>query len=152
MKIPRYRYIIGGTLALGIAAGMWLSNFLQGIGTGDGVGIGQSGFSGVSVNTAPSPAELGVSTDSPAAAAPESIRVVIRDRNYFLQDDETETPQGLDELVTLAKTAKGDQDGIKVRVFRSQSARVTTELSLRDALVEAEIPESAIFISQEPID
>lgn len=152
MKRFRYRYIIGGTLLLGVLAGVWLSNFLQGIGTGDGIGIGQSGMSGVSVSTTAGPADLGISSDSPATDVPQSLRVVIRDRSYFLRDQETEQPQALSDLVALARSVPGDEDGIKVRVFRSRSARVTAELGLRDALLEADVPESAIFISQDPID
>lgn len=156
--MKRMRYVVGGALILGIAAGVWLSDFLKGIGTGDGIGIGQSGMSGVQSTVADSTPELGLSS-SPVpdrkpseSALPESLRVLIRDRSFFLRDGGDLQPIELADLVNLVTAVPGDADGIRLRLFRASSARVTAERGLLDALAAADVPEAALYISPEPID
>lgn len=159
--MKRMRYIVGGALILGIAAGVWLGDFLKGLGlgTGNGVGIGSAGTPAVQVSTDPgsgnassSTADLGVSQETTSAARPESLSVYIQDRNYYLRVGTGESPIDLPALVAMARSTTGDGDGIKVRIYQTGSARVTALLQLRDALKTADIPEAAIYTSPEVLD
>ncbi len=143
------RNIAAVILVLGVAAGVWMSDLWKGFGGGKGLGLGDGDK------------PRAVSTDSDGRAAPESggdgpastthagqtVRVVIRDRDYFLKEGSRETPLPLDQLVNAVREVPGDDDGIRLRVYRAESARVTTELELREALQKAEIPESATYWS-----
>ena len=137
---------------LGIAAGIWLGDLFKGLGSGNGIGIGQSGITQVSVDQPAGTVELGMEGESNPTEAPETVRVVIRDRGFFLKSGDEETPIELGELITLIQSAQGDEDGIKLRVYRSASARVTTELALRDALKAAEIADAAIHTPQDVVE
>ncbi|OYW15139.1 MAG: hypothetical protein B7Z55_15240, partial [Planctomycetales bacterium 12-60-4] len=124
----------------------------KGIGTGNGVGIGQSGWSGKSDGTAETQAELGVSSETAKGTAPESLRVVIKDRNYYLRSGGSETPIDLDALVSMVQSAIGDDDGIKLRIYRTESARVTAELQLRESLKTVDVADSAIYTSPDVVE
>jgi hypothetical protein len=53
-------------------------------------------------------------------------------------------PTTLDEIAKLARLAKGNSEGIRVRVSRRPSSKAAVEVELRDALVDAGVPEDAI--------
>ena len=159
--MKRMRYIVGGALILGIAAGVWLGDFLKGfgLGTGNGVGIGSSGTAAVQVSTdagsngkTDSAADLGVSGETMPTDRPESLSVYIQDRDYYLRVGDGESPIDLPALVDMARSTTGDGDGIKVRIYQTGSARVTALLQLRDALKAADIPEAAVYTSPEVLD
>jgi hypothetical protein len=148
------RYVVGGALALGIAAGVWLSDWFKGIGLGEGsaVGIGQSGWDGVQTNAEGQAADLGVSYQTPLPAGAPTLRVVIKDRSYFLRDGETDTPIELAALVDAVKQHPADEDGIRLRLYRTNTARVTAELQLREALQTAGIPDAAVFTYEHAVE
>ncbi len=147
--MKRMRYVIGGALVLGIVAGVWLSDLLKGLGSGNGVGIGQAGLEGVAVQIDPATtgSDLGVSTESTTGVAATSLKVLIKDRGYFLRTGDLDSPIDLEALVPMVRAATGDDDGIKLRIYRSGTARVTAELQLREALRAANVAEGAIYTS-----
>lgn len=147
--MKRMRYIIGGALVLGIVAGVWLSDLLKGLGSGNGVGIGQAGLEGVAVQIDPATtgSDLGLSSESTTGVAATSLKVLIKDRGYFLRTGDLDSTIDLEALVPMVQAATGDDDGIKLRIYRSGTARVTAELQLREALRAADVAEGAIYTS-----
>jgi hypothetical protein len=147
--MKRMRYVIGGALVLGIVAGVWLSDLLKGLGSGNGVGIGQAGLEGVAVQVDPATtgSDLGLSSESTTGVAATSLKVLIKDRGYFLRTGDLDSPIDLEALVPMVQAATGDDDGIKLRIYRSGTARVTAELQLREALRAADVAEGAIYTS-----
>ncbi|HUQ72630.1 MAG TPA: hypothetical protein VM165_24085, partial [Planctomycetaceae bacterium] len=78
------RYVAGGALALGIAAGVWLGDWFKGIGPGGtGTGFGTSEFDGVQTSVGTGSAsgvvDIGVSRSVPVTTPAQTLRVVIRD-------------------------------------------------------------------------
>jgi hypothetical protein len=149
------RYVAGGALALGIAAGVWLGDWFKGFGPGGGEGSGlrRSG-EGVQTSVASgNGAELGVTAASLDRIPPvTTLRVVIRDRSYFLRDGATDTPVELSALVEAAQRQPPDDDGIKLRLYRTNTARVTAELQLKDALHAAGIADAAIYTAKDAVE
>jgi hypothetical protein len=147
----KLRNIAGVALVLGVAAGVWLSDVWKGIGSGEGIGVGNgktvvSLESGDATDAAP---ELGVEGPASTTNAGKTLRVVIRDRSYFLKNGAKETPTTLDELVQSLRGVSGDDDGVKLRVYRAENARVTADVQLREALQAADVPEAATYWSND---
>lgn len=51
----------------------------------------------------------------------------------------------VDQVVSLAKIAQGDDTGVRVKVLRRESARASAEEQLRGSLVSAGIPAPSIY-------
>ena len=66
------------------------------------------------------------------------LDILIDDRSYLIkaasQPKDKYRPADINEILTLAKQASGDEDGIHVRVYRTGSARVDPEASLKEEL------------------
>ncbi|QDT93509.1 hypothetical protein [Gimesia algae] len=66
------------------------------------------------------------------------LDILIDDRNYLVkaasQSKDKYRPAEMNEILTLAKQASGDADGIHVRVYRTGSARVVPEDRLKEEL------------------
>lgn len=151
----RMRYVVGGALVLGIAAGVWLGDWFKGFGPGgDGTTGGLGTGDGVKTSlVGESPPELGVTAETTTVGLVTSmLRVVIKDRSYFLRDGETDTPIELPALVDAVKQHPADDDGIKLRLYRSNTARVTAELQLREALHAAGVSDAAIYVSPDAVE
>lgn len=149
------RYVAGGALALGVAAGVWLGDWFKGFGPGGGEGSGfrQSGEGVQTSVVASNGAELGVSAASlDRIPRVTTLRVVIKDRSYFLRDGETDTPVELAAVVDAVQRQPPDDDGIKLRLYRTNTARVTAELQLLDALHAAGIADAAIYKSENAVE
>jgi hypothetical protein len=143
------RNIVTVVLVLGVAAGVWMSDLWKGFGGGKGLGLGD-GDKPRAVSTdgdGRAARESGVDGPASTTHAGQTVRVVIRDRDYFLKEGQKETPLPLDRLVNAVRDVSGDDDGIRLRVYRAESMRMTTEIELRAALQKAEIPESATYWS-----
>jgi hypothetical protein len=158
MKGPRVkfrmRYVAGGALVLGIAAGVWLGDWFKGFGPGGtGTGFGTSNSDGVLTSVGEGTADLGVATDQPVSAVvTPPLRVVIRDRSYFLRDGDQETPIDLLALVATVARHPADEDGIKLRIYRANSARAKTVQDLVDAVHTAGITDAAIYTSPDAVE
>lgn len=146
----KLRNLVGAALVVGIAAGVWLGEFWKGFGWGGGSGLGPG--DSLLVTTQPThsttPPTEDDARDSPPASR-QTVRVVIRDRSYYLKQSREEQPIALQDLVALVQQAQGDEDGIRLRVYRAESSRATAELQLQEALRAVDIPESAIYWSPE---
>jgi len=148
----KLRNIVTVALVLGVAAGIWLGDLWKGLG-GSGLGLGKGPSVVATDENAATPAAPPETTDQPLinVGPAETVRVVVRDRSYFLKDGTAETSISLDTLVDSVRNAGGDEDGIRLRVYRAENARVTADVQLREALERAEIPESAVYWSPEPV-
>ncbi len=144
----RLRNLLGGALIIGLITGAYFSDWMPGLGNGGNAAISLSASPEETGNNS---AEFSVGGDSGNGTG-GPLRVVIKDWNYFVRVGKTDTPVELADLVTAVKEAKGDRDGIRLRVYRSDSARATAEHKLQDALKEAGIAETAVYFSPEPVE
>lgn len=147
----RLMYAGGGVLILGIILGQFFG-LTPGINTGPGEGEGEE----KTKSTADSQAIL-ASTESdivPVLIQPEPkqkrsqselplkvLDILIDDRSYLVkassQPQDRYRPAEIEEIVQQAKQASGDEDGIRIRVYRKGSARVIPESLLKDELKKA---------------
>lgn len=145
----RLMYAGGGVLILGIILGQFFG-LTPGINTGPGEGETKK------ESTNDSPAIL-ASTESdivPVLIQPEPkqkisqselplkvLDILIDDRSYLVkassQPQDQYRPAAIEEIVQQAKQASGDEDGIRIRVYRKGSARVIPESLLKDELKKA---------------
>ncbi|MDB5342874.1 MAG: hypothetical protein JWP89_1251 [Schlesneria sp.] len=152
------RNMMGVVLIAGIAAGVYLGDFMKGPGWG-----GSSKGPGNSTST--STGKDGTADKKPVTdkteVAPEKIaalpqtpvvKVVIADRSYFLRSAEGDQPIELDQVVAQATAAKGDVDGIRIRVYRKLSSRTAAEIALRDALAAAGVGDDQTVWVPNPVD
>jgi len=160
------RNIMGAVLVAGIAAGVYLGDLWKGFGGGSfGLGIGGSSWSGtgnengdkITRKTNPAGVESTEGTEestedtsskpkmaAKALPAPDVLKVVIADRSYFIRSPEGDQASDLSEVVAMAKAAPGDQDGIRVRVYRKATSRPAVEIALNDALIASGLTEEQI--------
>lgn len=166
---PRKRTIVGGTLAVGLIVGIWLSGFLPQLGSGLGLGtggdtvIGKPETSQVSVNASLDETEQSNSSElkskkpkpAPVDVEPldDVLTILVEDRHYAVWK-KTRTgngffPSELSAVVTLAMNSKPNDDGLRVRILRSESARVTAWQKLQQELVQAGIPAESILMAKD---
>ena len=167
--LPRKRTILGGTLAVGLAAGVWLSGRLPQMGSGFGLGSG-----GDSVLGQPDTNSVTAQNDE-GAVKPDSngdldehepkpkrtdseplddvLTILVEDRHYAVWKKTRKGngyfPAELDELIQLALATTANEDGLRVRVLRSESARVTAWQKLQSELVQAGVPADAIVLTKD---
>ncbi len=161
------RNILGAVLVAGIGVGLYLGDIWKGFGGGTsiGIGVGDSTSQGTGDGTGDGtkqvtkPVNVEATEDAPpevTAAAPSPVthvlKIVIADRSYFLRSPEGDQPVELKDLVAQAKAATGDEDGIRVRVYRKLTSRPAVEIALNDALVAAGLNEDQIVWVANPID
>lgn len=167
--LPRKRTVIGGTLAVGLIAGIWLSGKLPHLGSGFGLGTGGDGVLGQpNTSNVVILAEEGVSkpgsiNDSAehgrkpkrtdAEPLDDVLTILVEDRSYAVwrktQKGNGYFPAELDELIPLALNATPNDDGLRVRILRSESARVTAWQKLQSDLVQAGVPADAIVLTKD---
>lgn len=149
----RMRNLLSGALALGLVAGVYLGEWFPSLGGGLGLGVRSAPSSkSTSATTNNSTAEFNVGSAGIADGNSGSLRVVIKERSFFVRQGSQDKPIAIDALVAAIKSAKGDADGIRARVYRAGSARPTAEQQLTDALKAADVPESAVYVSAEPVE
>ena len=142
----RKRNVLGAALVAGIGVGMYLGKL-------PGIGSGGSGFFGFGHPTG----ETTVSTktdgeekprkelpDAPEATA-DVLRVVIDEHQYLLKSEGKETPIKLADLIERIKQTPGDSDGVRLKIFQKETARVKAEEDLKSALSEAQIADTAVL-------
>lgn len=149
----RLRNLLGGALVIGVICGIWLGDFLPGLGGGGGIGVGVGSTGLIGTPTGDDPdAEFNVGKEQTDAATGKSLRVVVKDWNYFVRAGGKDTPILLDDLVQRVADVPGDTDGIRLRVYRTESARATAENRLQDALKDAQVPESAVYFAPDIVE
>ncbi len=173
--IPRKRTILGGTLAVGLVAGIFLSGKLPHLGNGIGLGTGGDGLLGkpsveeVSVNVGDEAKSSAAHDDDEADngkppkpkrtdATPRDdvLTILVEDRHYAVwrktRKGNGYFPAELETLVELASKAQPNDDGVRVRILRSKSARITAWKALQAGLVEAGIPAESIIVPKDLVD
>lgn len=163
------RNILGAVLVAGIALGVYLSDLFKGFGLGDGTASKTTQESTEPGDSADSTAQTVASIDSAHLVEPDSqpdpgksavvpppvtdvVKVVIADRSYFVRSPEGDQSTELKQIVALAGAATGDEDGIRVRVYRRLSSRAAAENELRDALIAAGITDEQTVWIANPVD
>ena len=146
------RTIAGGLVVVGAVLGTFMSGLLPGFGSGSGVGAQDAGDNSppVSPNKAqqePAPAEKPAVSEVVTEASAAVLDIRIDNHDYVVTDNASATGVrniDLDEVIKLAQRATGNDDGIRVRILRSQSARLTAWLTLHDSLLKAGLSEDSI--------
>ncbi len=165
--LPRKRTILGGTLAMGLIAGIWLSDKLPNMGSGFGLGSGGDGILGkpdvsnVSVQAGDgsiSSETPGLINDHHSKAEPldDVLTILVVDRHYAVwrktRKGNGYFPAELEELVQLALAAMPSDDGLRVRILRSTTARVTAWQKLQSELVQSGVPAEQIVVPRELVE
>lgn len=100
--------------------------------------------------------DLTADASQPTPLQFEVLTVLIDDRSYFVSDpqrpEEFATQIGLEELVGRASQAPGDSSGVRVKVVRRRTARVSAKAELGRALHEAGIPDEAVYWQKQYAD
>lgn len=124
-------------------------------------GLGPAGGGGPQ-NSSPSQAEVRDAGETPPAeqpledadvagvvSVPTSLDVWVEEREYLIADPAAggRRRATLEEILQLASQATGDADGVRVRIRRMPSARVTAWMRLYEALMQAGLPEEAVRLT-----
>ena len=150
----------------GIAAviAVILLMFMNGFGSGDGDSDSDDGGDNLMVSTDPqsdrqdsdtdneSDVSGGLTDDEQKALEDGILEVLIDDTEYFLVlpgDDPIYRPTPMADLIRLAGQAKGDSNGIRVKILRRETSRTKAEVDLKQALEDAGIGEDAVYMPSE---
>lgn len=154
-RVPLPGRIVRGTSRAGMGGGailIGLALFLLFRGFGLG-GTGASGSGKESSLAAPDPIIGGLTDDEHKALSGNILTVLIDDYQYMIElpgkPDTIHRPTELSRIVELAGLAKGDSNGIKVRVLIRQSARASAEKKLQADLEHSGIHRDAIMMTSE---
>lgn len=145
----RMMYAGGGVLALGIILGQFFG-LTPGINSGSGEGkeevspdenpqaiLASSESEIVPVLIQPEPEQSKSESQVPLKV----LDILIDNRSYFIkaasQPKDNYRRAEIEEIITQAKNAIGNEDGIHIRVYRKGSARVIPESLLKDELKKA---------------
>ena len=176
--IPRKRTILGGTLAIGVIAGIYLSGKLPHMGSGFGLGtggdsvIGQPDTSQVAVKAGDAAKSSASSEDdhgerdltakpikplrTEEAPPDDVLTILVEDRHYAVwrktRKGNGYFPAELDDVIRMALKTPPNDDGLRVRIVRSTSARVTAWKSLQTELVKAGVPAESIVVPKELVE
>ena len=175
--LPRKRTILGGTLAVGLVAGVYLSGMLPHLGDGFGLGTGGDGIlgkpktkdvlvsSGDDTKTSTTASEDSDDADqvkqvkprrTAEAPADDVLTILVEDRHYAVWKKTRKGngyfPAELEKIVDLALKAQPNDDGVRVRIIRSKSARVTAWKALQEGLVQAGIPAESVVLPKDLVE
>lgn len=104
-------------------------------------------------NTSPQQNTGGLTFDEEKAIAGNVLTVLIDEHDYLMQIPGTTDPvyrrTELTRLVELAKRAKGDTNGIRVRILRRESARASAENQIKADLMHAGLTADAIVMPRD---
>ncbi len=94
------------------------------------------------------------SIDKPAEESADVIDVLIGGQTYFFRPAGAEKyrPIELSELIRLAKQARGNHDGIRVRIARRKTSRASAEQQLEDELTKAGLPRNSLSWQKDLVD
>jgi len=142
----RNKAFAGGAVGL-IAVGlMYLGNLFNGLGFGTGSGPGGTGEK-------TDPSKIVSSATEPETRPVSKVVVVLIDGEQYkvLKSPEVDSfdaanyrPADLERIVKMAQAVEGDA-GIKVRVGMRANSTPKSETDLREALLNADLPTTAIL-------
>lgn len=99
------------------------------------------------------PIEGGLTEDEEKALSGDIFTVLIDEHNFLIEVPGTGEPvfrlTPLDRVVELAGLAKGDTNGVKVKVLRRESSRASAEFQLKSELERRGIRSDAIIMPSE---
>ncbi len=170
MKSLQKKATVGTILVLGVGLAFLLRNLGMGIGTGNGNDAGD-----LSNAQAVSPAAkvdiLGDAANekenSPASQEPEEkanpmpdtseMVTLIVEKNYFLLGTNSTPPKpvkkiALADALEIIKQAKGNQQGIRCRIFYLGSSLPSAETELNNQLKNLGLNQSEIYIEQRVLE
>ncbi len=79
----------------------------------------------------------------------DCVNVLIDGYDYLLltsnDGSEAYRKTSIDQVLSLAQIAKGNDTGIRVKVLCKASARASAEVRLKEALTNSQLPEHSIF-------
>jgi hypothetical protein len=147
----KLRTLVPGAILLALVLAIWNGGFFGfGRGNGDrGNGDASSRQAAPVSALVRTQAVTGTEPDhSTTAAHFDVLEVTIDERHYTVREMVNGEPGHrrveLAELVQLARSAPGSEDGIRVRILRRASSRVTAEMLLEDTLSEAGFDKSSL--------
>lgn len=156
------RTIAGGLLLVGAVLGTFMSGLLPGFGSGSGIRAQGAGEDSARANreTPDERSQEPASEEVPAVVdvkspPPVVLEIRIDNHEYIVPDDGTATGVrivGLDEVVELAQATTGNDDGIRVRILRTGSARLTAWTTLHDSLVKAGLSLDSIRMPKDLVE
>ena len=146
--------------------------FMQGPGTGDSDGESEEQAALVSGNDALAAADStnamltsqsqqeqeseGLTEQEMTALNQGTLVVLIDEHDYLIDVSDTRQPDwqpiDLERLVTVARQADGDSNGIRVRIEKRVTARASAEQQILSTLETVGIGADAVFESSELID
>ncbi len=160
--LKKNRTLIAGLVVIGVAIGSYFSGIFRGFGEGAGDGPSDGGTN-VQVTAQPSgPSTTPASSEwqtpeSDSAVKPADdgkvLEVRVYERSYGvkqIEDGKVEfKPIDLPQLVEMAKSVSGNDEGIRVRIIRYASARVLTWTTLEQELIKAGIEKTSIRVEED---
>lgn len=171
--MPRKRTILGGVLAIGIAAGIYFGDKLPHFGSGFGLGSGGDGLIGkpdvghVAVDASaedetesskeePRPDKVRKLTDSDQMPPDDVLTVLVEEHHYAVWKKTRRGngyfPTELPALIELALKTPNNSEGLRVRVVYTKAARYPAWHTLQKKLVEAGVPADAIVLTDELVE
>ena len=96
--------------------------------------------------------ESGLTADEQKALASDVLGVLTDEYDYYLivpGDVAAYRPTTLARILELAAQAKGDSNGIRVRIVCSKASRTKTEVDLKAALAGIGVGEDAVYMPKE---
>ena len=157
MRVKK-RTIAGGVLAVGILIGAFLSGWnIPGLGTGAPETGSEADDTPDEFALATLDAEVEIiPAPVPVPLTDDVVDVRIEDRSYWVRQllagKKVYQPAELDQIVEWAKKAKGDAQGIRVRISRRGSARVSTWETLQHELTQAGLSQSSVLLQEGLVD
>ncbi|MBI1314082.1 hypothetical protein GC176_22530 [bacterium] len=159
----RKRAFAGITVVLAVAIATILNGGFPGFGTRNGNAHEDGSTAKVVASTAPAtPPATEVPAESKPEAAPKPeekpapkselkvLDILVAGHDYQISiRGKGYTTFPLNQILTVAKSTTGNEDGIRVRILRRDSARVVAWSRLYEALEEAGIGKDAIIMPHE---
>lgn len=94
----------------------------------------------------------GLTPDEQKALSGNVLGILIDEYSYLMElpssSDSLYRPAELDRLLQLAKQAKGDSNGIRVRILRRENARASTEEQLKLELSRIGVKADAFYMPE----
>lgn len=134
---------VGAAVVVAFLIGMYtgIPGFGGGSGAQGNAAITSSGSGGGPIEATDDLTETGLEDNVLTVLIDESKFSVLTKRDGA----EKYSPATMEQVVSLAKTAEGDQTGVRVKVLRRESAWASAEEELKSSLVSGGIPASAIY-------
>lgn len=135
---------VGAAVVIAFLLGMYTG--IPGFGGGDG----PSGEGGAAKGDTSAAGPITADDTMTKSGLEDEVVTVLIDGHKFavltkVAGESKYQPVPMDKVVSLAKLAKGDDSGVRVKVQRRETARMSAQEELRASLLNAGIPTSAVY-------